>query len=275
MPHLLVDAVDSEDSPAAAYAVKSAEVWYGRIPQFVRGTFAVLKLTDFATDLSRHGKFTMRRAKEDLAVTEAVALLGERYAKDRETFFDMRVRRILDDEAEPLAPELQTIVDLGLDRFDTYLELIMHYRGTFQRKYLVDCMDSLLMKNRPGQLVAQPRGKSGLRRFVLDSRLLEVLLQVSLVQPDESGTMRTKSMRVDEVLDLLRTRYGLYIDTLPEADGFHGPDLLDQAALRANSAAFVERLREIGYYRDMSDAYLTQTVTPRFTIGATRERSGR
>ena len=32
--------------------------------------------------------------------------------------------------------------------------------------------------------------------------------------------------------------------------------------------AFISRLREIGFYSDLSDAYLTQTVTPRYTIEA-------
>ncbi|MFD9224360.1 hypothetical protein ACFWDI_31190 [Streptomyces sp. NPDC060064] len=80
-------------------------------------------------------------------------------------------------------------------------------------------------------------------------------------------------MRVDEFLALLRDRYGLHIDRLPESDGFTGAHLDDQAALRANSTAFLNRLREIGYYQDMSDAYLTQTITPRYTIG-TAARTG-
>lgn len=273
-PHLFVDVVGSETGLPAAYAVKSAATWYGRLPQFVRGTFAVLKLTDFAKDLHRQGKYAMP-SRDDLPAADAIGLLDEKHAADRQVFFDMRVRRILDDEEEPLAPELQRIIDLGLSRFETYLELIMHYRGAFQRKYLVDCLDSMFLKGRPGELLTQPRGKSAVRRFVLDSRLLEVLLQVCLVQPDDTGQMRTRPMRVDEVLDTLRTRYGIYIDTLPAEDGFHGPDLPDQAALRANTAAFVERLREIGYYRELSDAYLTQTVTPRFTIGAHMNRTPR
>ncbi|WP_066286598.1 methylation-associated defense system protein MAD7 [Arthrobacter sp. B6] len=273
-PHLFVDVAGSEPGLPAEYAAKSASTWYGRLPQFVRGTFAVLKLADFAKDLHRQGKFASP-GREDLPASEAIALLDTKYEADREVFFDMRVRRILDDEEEPLAPELQTIMDLDLSRLDTYLELIMHYRGAFQRKYLVECLDSMFLKGRPGELLTQPRGKSGARRFVLDSRLLEVLLQVCLVQPDESGRMRTRPMRVDEILETLRTRYGLYIHTLPTEDGFHGPDLPDQAALRANTAAFVDRLREIGYYRDLSDAYLTQTVTPRFIIGAHQERSPR
>ncbi|MFJ2838760.1 hypothetical protein ACIO52_25705 [Nocardia sp. NPDC087230] len=272
--HLFVDMVGVDNGAPAPYAAKSAGIWYGRLPQFVRGTFAVQKLIDFAGDLVKHGKLPKTGGRGDLSAADVIALLADKHKKDREAFFDMRVRRILDDEEEPLAPELQTIVDLGLNRFETYLELIMHYRSAFQRKYLVECLDSLLMKNRPGQMVAQP--KAGARRFVLDSRLLEVLLQVSLVDQDETtGRMRTRPRRVDEVLELLRVRYGLHIDRLPGEDGFAGADVPDQAALRANSAAFIDRLREIGYYRDLSDAYLTQTITPRFTIGADGDRAER
>ncbi|MFE7742853.1 hypothetical protein [Nocardia sp. NPDC057455] len=276
--NLFIDVVGVDNGAPASYAARSAAIWYGRMPQFIRGAFAVQKLSDFAADLAKYGKLPKADGRSELPAAELIALLADKNKKDREAFFDMRVRRILDDEEEPLAPELQAIVDLGLSRFETYLELIMYYRGPFQRKYLVACFDSLLMKNRPGQLITQPRGKAGVRRFVLDSRLLEVLVQVSLVHQDDTGRMRTRPMRVDQVLDLLQDRYGLHIDQLPGADGFTGADVGDQAALRENSVAFVDRLREIGYYRDLSDAYLTQTVTPRFTIradGLGAERSPR
>ena len=48
----------------------------------------------------------------------------------------------------------------------------------------------------------------------------------------------------------------------------------DHAALRDNRAAFTARLREIGFYSDLSDAYLTQTITPRYTIGTETSRAG-
>ena len=78
-------------------------------------------------------------------------------------------------------------------------------------------------------------------------------------------------MRVDAFLALLRSRYGLYIDRIPDGDGFTGAHLDDQAELRANSAAFLHRLREMSKYQDMSDAYLTQTITPRYAIGTTAQ----
>ena len=106
------------------------------------------------------------------------------------------------------------------------------------------------------------------RRFTLDSRLLEVLLQLSLLDVDSQHGFYTRSLRIDEFLGLLRERYGLCIDRLPDGDGFGPAIVTDHAALRENRAAFVARLREIGFYSDLSDAYLTQTITPRYTIEA-------
>jgi hypothetical protein len=79
--------------------------------------------------------------------------------------------------------------------------------------------------------------------------------------------LHTASIRVDEFLATLRDRYGLYIDELPPADGFDRPDITDHGSLRQNRAAFIARLREIGFYNDLSDAYLTQTIAPRYRIG--------
>ncbi|GAB3994175.1 hypothetical protein GCM10029992_07830 [Glycomyces albus] len=162
-------------------------------------------------------------------------------------------------------PEIDDIFDLGLDPFTTYVEAISALRMSFHRKYIVQTLDSLLLKRRPGAMIVQPH--RGERRFTLDSRLLEVLLQVTLLRANPDGPGRsTRPMRVDEFLTVLRERYGLHIDRLPSGDGFGRAGLDDQAALRANREALLDRLRQIGYYRDLSDAHLTQTITPRYSV---------
>ena len=123
-----------------------------------------------------------------------------------------------------------------------------------------------MLKNRPGAVIAQPRTKNAPRRFTLDSRLLEVLLQIAVLRPGGALGYHTGDLRIDEVLVFLRERYGLYIDELPRGDGFNTPSITDRGALRRNLSAFTSRLREVGFYRDLSDAYVTQTVTPRYTI---------
>ena len=76
----------------------------------------------------------------------------------------------------------------------------------------------------------------------------------------------TGELRINELLTFLRERYGIYIAQFPRSDGFGPPTIEDRQALRDNMIAFVARLREVGFYRDLSDAYVTQTVTPRYRI---------
>jgi hypothetical protein len=98
----------------------------------------------------------------------------------------------------------------------------------------------------------------------MGSKLLEALLQVSVLT-QEDGRFRTRDIRVEDLLDFLRNRYGLYIDRLPEADP--SSSITDKRALRLNAEAFKRRLREIGFFEDLSDAYITQKVSPRYVIG--------
>ena len=156
---------------------------------------------------------------------------------------------------------------MGLGDFDTYIEMLVALRGSFHRRYITECLDSLLLKNRVGALIAQQRVRNAPRRFVLDSRLLEVLLQIAMLKPGGVLDYHTGEMRIDDLLTVLRERYGLYIDRLPQGDGFGAPSITDNRALRTNLDAFTTRLREVGFYRDLSDAYVTQTVTPRYQIG--------
>lgn len=262
-----LDVTGLPDSGAAQLAGISAAAWFGRIPEFVRATFTVKKLDDLAQYMIRRGQLP-RPAGGFLKVPDLLALLGPRYRKDRATYAAGRLTAIAaartpgEDEDSALTQLLQ----LGLDEFTTYVEVVTHYRVKFHRQYLRECLDTLLLKNRPGAIIAQPRG--GERRFVLDSRLLEVLLQLALLVPDDQLNFRTQPLRVDQFLDILRQRYGLYIDRLPDGDGFGPAIVTDHAALRENRAAFLARLREIGFYADLSDAYLTQTITPRYVMEA-------
>ena len=160
------------------------------------------------------------------------------------------------------------LLQLGLDEFTTYVEVVTHYRVKFHRQYLTECLDTLLLKNRPGAMIAQPR--DGYRRFTLDSRLLEVLLQLSLLGGSPTGFSTRSSLRVDEFLAVLRDRYGLYIDQLPDGDGFGPGDHHRPRRAAGEPGGVHRRLREIGFYSDLSDAYLTQTITPRYSSSDSR-----
>ncbi len=274
---LLVDVAGQPGTPLASLAEHSADTHYRRIPTFLRAYFATKKLDEFATDLVRRGKLSKPPSGE-FSVGEVLQLLDAPLKAEREKFFGQRVSSLVEEtsgarDAE-LDPEVKAVTEMGLSEFDAYIEMIVALRGAFHRKYVTQCIDSLLLKSRPGALIAQGRTKDAPRRFVLDSRLLEVLLQIAVLKPGGADGFHTGEMRVDELLVFLRERYGIFIDQLPRGDGFATTSIEDRRALRDNVRAFTGRLREVGFYRDLSDAYVTQTITPRYRIAADGTAAG-
>ena len=145
--------------------------------------------------------------------------------------------------------------------------MITHYRVKFHRQYLTECLDTLLLKNRPGAMIAQPRG--GERRFTLDSRLLEVLLQLSSAERGQPGQLLTRlrcgstssSTSCANATGSISTGY-------PTATASARRSSPTTPRCGRTGRRSPSRLREIGFYSDLSDAYLTQTITPRYTIEA-------
>ncbi|MYT21751.1 hypothetical protein GTW69_15870 [Streptomyces sp. SID7760] len=269
---LFVDAAGAPGTPAAALAEHSAEVWLRRIPRFVRAGYTVRKLDEFAEHMVSRGEIA-KPSRGFFTIAEVLQYAGKSYQDRREQFFAARMDALLDDtpigeQPEDVRPLLGK--GMGLGSFEQYIELLMAYRGKYHNDYITDTIDSLLLKNRPGAVITQPyRGR---RRFVLDSALLEVLVQIALLRPNSRGVKsrflhHTASLRLDQFMDILRRRYGLYVNQLPTGDGFESTGFEEQAALRTNAEAFTTRMREIGFYNDLSDAYLTQVITPRFVIG--------
>ena len=267
---VFVDVAGQPETPPAQLAVRSADVHYRRIPSFVKAYFTFKKLDEFGESLVNTGK--LHRPKgEELGVADVLQLLEPLHKDERAKFFGARMYALVQDSAgnteTDLDPELKAVLDLKLPDFETYIEMLVALRGKFHRQYITECLDSLLMKNRPGALITQGRTKGAPRRFVLDSRLLEVLLQIAVLRQDTpSGPFYTGEMRIEALLTWLRERYGLHIDRLPRGDGFGALSIEDRAALRENTTAFTARLREVGFYRDLSDAYVSQTVTPRYRV---------
>ena len=266
---ILADVAAQPHTAMAALAERSADAHYRRIPTFVKAYFATRKLDEFATDLVRRGKMN-KPTGGAFSVGEVLQLLEPLHKVEREKFFGQRMYGLLQDSSgandADIDPEIQAVTEMALSDFETYIEVLVALRGKFHRQYITQCIDSLMLKHRPGALVTQGRTKSAPRRFVLDSRLLEVLLQIAVLKPGGRLGYHTGELRIDELLVFLRERYGLHIDQLPRGDGFGAPSIADRQALRENVKAFVSRLREIGFYRDLSDAYVTQTITPRYRI---------
>jgi hypothetical protein len=263
---LVVDMGDVNNPHMAELARKPTDRLYRQIPAFVQANFVVKKLDEMAENLRLQGKLTLPSGGQ-FTVGDLVSLLKPEHDSNREAYFTARISRLIEESGtsgDELDPEIRDVSLMNLNAFDKFIELLMAYRGKYHRQYITECLDSLLLKNKENGLLAQSRTKGSPRRFVLGSKLLEVLLQVAVLTQD-GGRFVTSEVRIEELLVILRNRYGLHIDRLPEGTQANS-SILDRRALRLNLEAFKRRLREIGFYKDLSDAYVTQKVSPRYAI---------
>ena len=274
---LVVDMGDINNPHMAELARKSTDRIYRQIPAFVQANFIVKKLDEMADNLKLQGKLSLP-SRGYFDVSDLLTLLKPEHDQNRSSYFASRLSRLIEDSGtnkDDLDPEIKDVLAMDLDDFNKFIEILMAYRGKFHRQYITECLDSLLLKNKENGLLAQSRAKGSPRWFVLGSKLLEVLLQVAVLTWD-GGRFVTREVRIEELLAFLRNRYGLHIDRLPE-NSQDNSSILDRRALRLNLEAFKRRLREIGFYEDLSDAYVTQKVSPRYAIERNdkTDRSGR
>jgi len=264
---LVVDMGDVNNPHMAELARKSTDRLYRQIPAFVQANFVIKKLDEMAEYLSKKTGKLATPGGGVFTVGDLVSLLKPEHDAERQAYFKFRLASLIEESTsgnEDVDPEIREVTGMGLGEFESFIEILMAYRGKYHRQYITECLDSLMLKNKENGLLAQSRTKGSPRRFVLGSKLLEVLLQIAVLTRD-GGRFVTREVRIEELLAFLRNRYGLHIDRLPE--GAQGnSSILDRRALRLNLEAFKRRLREIGFYEDLSDAYVTQKVSPRYAI---------
>lgn len=263
---VLMDCTSGRDPTMARLARTGAEIHYRRIPAYIEAHFTVKKLDEMAANFTERGRL-IRPVSGYFSVGDLLALLSPRYLEERNRHFDTKLQNLLDqtrtEDGQPT--EIQRIIELKMSDFETFIEILVTLRGSFHRRYITQCLDSLLQKNTEYGLLRQSRAKGSPRQFALGSRLLELLLQLAVIASRE-GRLYTREIRVDALVSLLRDRYGLYVDQLPTHDGFEEPTISDRQALRQNMDSFKARLRDIGYFQDLSDAYISQTIAPRYNI---------
>ena len=122
------------------------------------------------------------------------------------------------------------------------------------------------MKNSPSMLLADSRSKRHPRRGALGSKLIETLVQLLVFREKANGGgYESRSLSIDELADAIRERYGLIINGIGEPR-FADADVEMNAAFRENMDAFKNKLRQIGFYTDMSDACILQKIRPRYKL---------
>jgi hypothetical protein len=258
---MVVDCGEDANSTVAKYAEADwlrGEEWIAR---YVRSHLALKKLDQFAVHQAERGRVYPHATLAEIAGLETVAPTVE-----LERHFEIQIadlRNSADDEAKLAITELEIRHKrMGFSSFRTYHAILCHYTERRWVSYHRWLLDSFLAKNAADGLLRQPIGGRRRRRAVLAPGLLETLVLVSAVR-FEDGVARTAVLRVDQLIERLRDRYGLLIAHAPDRDAD------DPATLRVladNTQRFKARLRETGLFTDQSDAYLAQTVRPRVRL---------
>jgi len=173
-----------------------------------------------------------------------------------------------DEENEEDKAHLTELTQFDESYFDKYITLLVKTKGNYQYRYHNQLIDNLSQKNNERGFMASGRSRKHPRKYVLGTKLLETIVQI-LVLEIENGHFVTNSLSIDELTKRIRKRYGLVINGINE-ERFKNADLNTNLAFQENVDAFKHKLRQIGFYNDLSDAYILQKVRPRYDVSTSQ-----
>lgn len=253
---MLLDVTDDLDSIVSTYACKDVERLQNSIGKYIRATY----MADIIQD------------RKDCSIDEALRILKEDNNKS-DGFYESvlnGIRKDLpnSDEKEFVKEDFREMLELFPE--EDYFDMLVHVLeksnlGNYQYRYLHDFLDAVTMKNSPSKLLADSRSRRHPRRGALGSKLLETLVQLLVLKEKTDGSYETRSLSIDELIQEIRNRYGLIINGVNE-ERFANADVEMNEAFRTNVEAFKDKLRQIGFYTDMSDACILQKIRPRYKL---------
>ena len=258
VPEIVIDLTNDPALGLAVLARASAARHLSLIPDYVRAVFVVNRLKDYASVQGATGRRTPTATLEEL-----VAILRNP-PSDLEGFFNARIADVLvtdgrgDEEEDRI---VRDILSLDVSALDKFVEMVCLQRLRNEAKRVTELVDSLTQKNRRGGFLRQTAGPRAPRWFALDSHLLETLVQIAVVQRGGNG-LRSRTVLIDEFVNWLWERYGFIV----YAPGFREVQAEEHAAWQINERSLRERLHEIGFFVDLSDAYNSQTLRPRYEV---------
>lgn len=258
-----VDMSGDYRSRMAQLAQESQASTYGKLVDLIKSLFTMNQLLRYAKEEKQLGV-------EDSPWEVLSILMNE--PSQLQADFRARLKQIrIDNEAneEELPPEILAIFDSGLQPFDTFIELVTHVRQKHHLDYLTEMMDKLFQKNSDYGCMVQGKSRSNPRRWTLGGRQLEVLVQIAVLRWKEHGGRKlfhSEPVLIDDFIKWIEARYGFVIGGSATGYGRSPVTMDEHHAFRENVRALKDRLREIGFYDDLSDAYVAQTIRPRYAI---------
>lgn len=250
---VVVDVTDSYQSRIAKIAINDAENTYNNIYDYIKATFQINAVLRYLS-LDKSNSQNLVKALQAL--------------QNRNEKFEIYFKFIWDniylslDENDKLL--LDDIVKYETSYFDKYIELLVRLRGAYQYKFHTQLIDNVSQKNNERGFMSQGRSRKHPRKYTLGTRLLETLVQILVLEVRNDG-FRTTTLSINELMEKLKDRYGIVINGL-DTEKYRNADLNTNLAFKENVDAFKIKLRQIGFYSDLSDAYILQKVRPRYEI---------
>ncbi len=260
---VVVDVTDNYDTKISAIATNDAELMNNRIYDYIKATFQVNAGLDYL-QVGRDNSENLQKALNEIKA----------HSEDFEKAFEADWRNVIknlsgdDEEREGDKVLLDELTQFDTNYFEKYITLLVKYKGAYQYKYHNQLIDNLSQKNSERGFMASGRSRKHPRKYVLGTKLLETMVQILVLQIEDQHYV-SKSLSIDELTNCIRKRYGLIINGVNE-ERFKNADLNTNLAFKENMDAFKNKLRQIGFYNDLSDAYILQKVRPRYDIKNTQ-----
>lgn len=257
--NVTVDMTGSYENKISKLATKDAELMNNRIYDYIKATFKINACLGY-----------LGLDKSDSAHLIKCLNTLQNKPDDFETYFKRKWNDDIvgslgnSEEAQEDKELLEEITQYENSYFDKYVAVLVKYKGGYQYKYHNQLIDNLAQKNNERGFMASGRSRKHPRKYVIGTKLLETLVQI-LVQDIEDGHFVAKSLSIDKLTENIRERYGLVINGINE-ERFKDADLNTNLAFKENMDALKNKLRQIGFYDDLSDAYILQKVRPRYDI---------
>lgn len=247
-PKLFVDLTLGQDRLCDTLSKKNVESDYNKMYKYFKSHYKLVKLSEFAKT----------QGNQNPTVEQ---LSGYLTNPALEGFFNYKLADITVDEDLKDDPDVQAILQMNIPAIDKYVEILCNDKSNW--KNLVarhkKLMSGLCNINREDGFLQGGRGRQ--RKYVMGNLLLEVLVQLAVVSADPKG-FKTQPITIVSFIEWVKTRYGIYIN-----EWITGSDSPETAkALNNNYLALKERLRQLGFYTDLSDASNSQVIKPRFNI---------
>lgn len=250
-PKLFVDLTLGQDRLCDTLSKKNVESDYNKMYKYFKSHYKLVKLSEFAKT----------QGNQSPTVEQ---LSGYLTNPALDGFFNYKLADITVDEDLKDDPDVQAILQMNIPAIDKYVEILCNDKSNW--KNLVarhkKLMSGLCNINREDGFLQGGRGRQ--RKYVMGNLLLEVLVQLAVVSADPRG-FKTQPITIVSFIEWVKNRYGIYIN-----EWITGSDSPETAkALNNNYLALKERLRQLGFYTDLSDASNSQVIKPRFNIEST------